>query len=240
MSPGCKFCYAEVFAERFRGVPGHPYEQGFELRLWPERLELPLKWKPRRIFVNSMSDLFHERVPDEYISKVFDVMIQADHHIFQVLTKRSERMVEWTRKRFRVVNEKKNDKPTLPSHIWLGVSVENQDYVHRISDLQRVPTRVRFLSVEPLLGPVSLTQKLLRGIHWVIVGGESGPGARPMKPEWALDIQRQCGKYEVPFFFKQWGAFNRDGKRVGKKKAGRRLNGKTWNDMPVILSSSIA
>lgn len=204
VSPGCKFCYAETFAERFRGVPGHPYEQGFDLRLWPDRLELPLKWKPRRIFVNSMSDLFHEEVPDEYIEKVFDVMIRAHQHIFQVLTKRSGRMMEWTRKRFRFVNELNDRRRSImPAHIWLGVSVESQEYAFRIKNLQKVPSRVRFLSVEPLLGPVKFSSALLRGIHWVIVGGESGPAARPMKPEWALGIQTECGKYEVPFFFKQ-------------------------------------
>lgn len=234
VSAGCKNCYAETFAERFRGVPGHPYEQGFDLRLWPDRLELPLKWKePRTIFVNSMSDLFHERIPDEYVQKVFDVMIEANHHVYQVLTKRSGRLMAWTRERYRFLNER-SPKPLLPKHIWLGVSVENQKYTARIKDLQRAPARVRFLSIEPLLEEVHLFGYLLRGIHWVIVGGESGPGARPMKPEWPKVIQRQCGKYEVPFFFKQWGAFNKDGERVGKKVAGRRLSGRIWNAMPAI------
>lgn len=234
VSPGCKHCYAETFAERFRGVPGHPYEQGFDLRLWPDRLQLPLKWKePTRIFVNSMSDLFHENVPDDFIQQVFDVMVKADHHIFQVLTKRAERLLKWTRARYRSTNES-SKKPILPKHIWLGVSVENQKYTSRISHLQKSPARVRFLSVEPLLDEVHLFGYLLRGIHWVIVGGESGPGARPMKPEWAKAIQRQCGKYEVPFFFKQWGAFNKRGERVGKKNAGRKLSGRTWDAMPVI------
>ena len=232
VSPGCKNCYAKTFAERWRGVPGHPYEQGFDLRLWPDRLELPLKWKePRTIFVNSMSDLFHERVPDEFIQRVFDIMIQADHHVFQVLTKRSERMRLWTRARYRFINER-SLKPILPKHIWLGVSIENQTFTKRIPHLLDTPARVRFLSIEPLLGEVNLFARFLSGIHWVIVGGESGPGARPMKTEWVRAIQRKCDKYEVPFFFKQWGAFNKDGERVGKKAAGRRLSGRTWNAMP--------
>lgn len=241
VSPGCKHCYAEAFAERFRGVVGHPYEQGFDLRLWPQRLALPRQWKtPRKIFVNSMSDLFHERVPDDYISQVFDVMCNANHHIFQVLTKRSRRLTEWTNRNFRFVHEKENGKKILPSNVWLGVSVENQGYISRISDLQKAPARIRFLSIEPLLGPVKLSSSLLRGIHWVIVGGESGPKARPMAPDWVYTIQRDCGRYGVPFFFKQWGTYDQSGRRVGKKKAGRKLNGKTWDDMPVILTTSIA
>lgn len=239
VSPGCKHCYAETFAERFRGVPGHPYEQGFDLRLWPERLDLPMKWKtPKRIFVNSMSDLFHERVPDSFISQVFEVICHAKQHIFQVPTKRAGRMMEWTRDNYRFANENNDGRRILPRHVWLGVSVENQKCTSRIQSLQQVPARVRFLSVEPLLGPVKLNWSLLRGIHWVIVAGESGPKARPMNPEWAYDIQRQCGKHEVPFFFKQWGAFDPDGKRVGKKKAGRSLGGRTWDEMPVVLTSS--
>ena len=237
ISPGCKHCYAETFAERFRGVPGHPYEQGFDLRLWPERLELPLRWKgPRMIFVNSMSDLFHENVSDEYIQRVFDVMIRADHHIFQVLTKRSQRMMLWMRGNFRFVNEMVNGRPLLPKHIWLGVSVENQKYIFRIRHLQQVPARVRFLSIEPLLGPIDLSANMLRGIHWVIVGGESGHKARPMNPEWVAEIQKSCLEHSVPFFFKQWGAFDPDGRRVGKKAAGRILNGRTWDEMPAAHS----
>jgi len=233
ISPGCKNCYAETFAERFRGVPGHPYEQGFDLKLWPERLEMPLRWKePKMIFVNSMSDLFHERIPDEFISKVFDVMCRADHHIFQVLTKRSERMMQWTRQNFRFVNNAMNGRPLLPRHIWLGVSVENQEYTLRIKHLQRAPAQIRFLSIEPLLGPVELGSALLRGIHWVIVGGESGHKARRMDPSWAINIQNECHRHGVAFFFKQWGAFNAGGERVGKNAAGRILNGQTWNEMP--------
>ncbi len=228
ISPGCKNCYAETFAERWRGIPGHPYEQGFDLRLWPERVGLPLSWKePRMIFVNSMSDLFHKDVPDDFIGKVFETMLKANQHTFQVLTKRPERMVEWTKKTFG--NQK------LPRHIWLGVSVENQDYVWRIMYLQQTPAQIRFLSVEPLLGPVVLKSSNLKGIHWVIVGGESGHRARPMNPDWARDIRNQCEKYGVAFFFKQWGAFNAKGERVGKKAAGRVLDRRTWNEMPITI-----
>ena len=224
ISPGCKNCYAEKFAERFRGVPGHPYEQGFDLKLWPERLALPLVWKePRMIFVNSMSDLFHKNVPDDFIRRVFKVMMEADHHIFQVLTKRSERMMQWVNSSF---------KQKVPRHIWLGVSVENQDYVWRVRHLQKTSAEIRFLSVEPLLGPVELKSSNLQGIHWVIVGGESGPGARPMNPEWARLVKEACRENSVAFFFKQWGAFTPAGIRVGKKKAGRILDGKTWDEMP--------
>jgi protein gp37 len=238
ISPGCKHCYAETFAERFRGVLGHPYEQGFDMKLWPERLEMPLRWRePRMIFVNSMSDLFHEDVPDDYIARVFDVMIRAEHHVFQLLTKRSARLMDWSRKNYRFLNEKVNGKPTLPGHIWLGVSVENQKYTSRIKDLQRVPAVVRFLSIEPLLGPVQLTRTSLRGIHWVIVGGESGHKARPMEPTWASDVQRACRSAKVPFFFKQWGAHNAEGERVGKKAAGRLLRGRTWDELPVHLDA---
>ncbi len=224
VSPGCTHCYAETFAERFRGVPGHPFEQGFDLKMWPERLSLPLQWKePRMIFVNSMSDLFHKDVPDKFIGQVFDVMLQAKQHIFQVLTKRSERMMAWTANRFNEV---------LPNHIWLGVSVENQECVRRIHHLQKAPAQVRFLSLEPLLGPIDFAESDLNGIHWAIVGGESGFGARPMNPRWARSIRRQCRENRVAFFFKQWGAFNSKGERVGKKVAGRVLDGRTWNGMP--------
>lgn len=220
ISPGCKNCYAETFAERWRGIPGHPYEQGFDLRLWDERLKLPLIWKePRMIFVNSMSDLFHKDIPDEFIGKVFDTMLTAKQHVFQVLTKRAERMMQWTGERFK--------NGGLPSHIWLGVSVENQDYTWRTMYLQQTPAQIRFLSIEPLLGSVNLKASNLKGIHWVIVGGESGPRARPMNPSWARDIRDQCKKYNVHFFFKQWGGVN-------KKKTGRLLDGRTWDEMPPI------
>lgn len=226
ISPGCTHCYAETFAERFRGVPSHPFTQGFDLKVWPERLVLPLQWKePRMIFVNSMSDLFHEDVPDHFIDQVFEVMFRARQHVYQVLTKRSERMMDWTLGRF--------DKEKFPSHIWLGVSVENQNYIWRIEHLQQAPAKVRFLSIEPLLGPVDLSQHLT-GIHWVIVGGESGPAARPMHPDWARAVRKQCELCNVAFFFKQWGAFNSEGKRVGKKSAGRLLDGRTWDEMPLV------
>lgn len=228
VSPGCKNCYAEKFAERWRGIPGHPYEQGFDLRLWPERVKLPLLWKePRMIFVNSMSDLFHKDVPDVFIEQVFNTMCEATHHIFQILTKRSERMLKWTKKY--------QTKGKLPGHIWMGVSVENQDYTWRIADLQKVPSQVRFLSIEPLLGTITLRVKDLKSINWVIVGGESGPRARPMKPEWVRAIRQECQKNKVDFFFKQWGTFNEAGERVGKKEAGRILDGKTWDAIPARL-----
>ena len=218
VSPGCAHCYAKTFAERFRGVPGHPYEQGFDLKLWPERLRTPLQWsKPKRVFVNSMSDLFHPGVPTAFIQQVFDTMCRAERHQFQVLTKRPERarelaaLLPW------------------PPNVWLGVSVENQWWTSRIDDLREIPAVVRFLSCEPLLGPLSLN---LRGIHWVIVGGESGPRARPMRGDWATDIRDQCERAGVAFFFKQWGAHDPSGKRVGKKRAGRILGGRTFNEMP--------
>ncbi len=220
VSPGCAHCYAKTFAERFRGVPGHPYERGFDLQLRPERLEQPLRWKqPKSIFVNSMSDLFHKDVPEDYIREVFEVMRVADHHRFQVLTKRSERLIELA--------------PSLPwpRNVWMGVSVENQRFVHRIDHLRAVPAAIRFLSCEPLLGALDLD---LQGIDWVIAGGESGPGARAMNPDWICGVRDQCQRSEVPFFFKQWGAHNAEGRRVGKKRAGRVLEGHTWNRMPEV------
>ena|SRR3989338_4700604 len=229
ISPGCMHCYAETFAERFRGVPGHPYEQGFDLKLWPERLTLPLIWKePRRVFVNSMSDLFHKDVPDEFIDQVFETMRQAEHHVFQVLTKRPARLFTWSKSRFSSIR--------WPSNVWIGVSVENQSYTWRIKDLVQVPASIRFLSIEPLLGPVELETTLLKHIRWVIVGGESGHGARPMKPEWVRTIRAQCLASNVKFFFKQWGAYTPDGRRVGKKLAGRTLDGRTWDEMPTTPS----
>jgi protein gp37 len=222
ISPGCKNCYAETFAERFRGVPNHPYEQGFDLRLVPEKLEEPCHWiRPRRIFVNSMSDLFHEEVSDEYIKRVANIMIRADWHIYQVLTKRSVRMQRLL-------------KTTLQFHasranIWWGVSVEDRKHgVPRIDDIQQSPALVRFLSIEPLLEDLGRLD--LRGISWVIVGGESGPRARGMKREWVVSVLRQCEEQDVPFFFKQWGG-------VRKKKSGRELNGRTYDAMPEILAT---
>ena len=217
VSPGCKHCYAETFAERFRGVPGHPYEQGFDLRIVPEKLDEPLSWSaPRMVFVNSMSDLFQSAVPDDYIEAVAKVMEIANWHTYQVLTKRSGRMRQ-------MLNGKLKSFAKMP-HIWWGVSVENQKHGRpRIADLRSAEARIRFLSIEPLLedlGPIDLS-----GISWVIVGGESGPGARPMREEWVQPILKECRAAKVPFFFKQWGG------RI-KKKYGRAINGKTYDELP--------
>jgi protein gp37 len=217
ISPGCKHCYAERFAERFRGVKGHPFEQGFDLRLVPEKLAEPLRWsEPRMIFVNSMSDLFQEGVPFSFIERVVATMRLARWHTYQVLTKRSENLREMLAGPLR-------DAAKEP-HIWWGVSVEDRKYgLPRIADLQAAPAAVRFLSVEPLLE--DLGKLPLKGISWVIVGGESGPGARPMKEQWVLSIREQCEAAKVPFFFKQWGG-------VRKKVAGRTLLGRTYDGFP--------
>ena len=217
ISPGCAHCYAETFAERFRGVRGHPYEQGFDLRLVPEKLADPLTWrKPRMVFVNSMSDLFHDDVPEDYINQVVRVMLEADWHTYQVLTKRSGRM--------RTMLQSSLKQAAVAPQIWWGVSVENRrDGLPRIEDLRASPASTRFLSVEPLLedlGPLDLT-----GIHWVIVGGESGPGFRPINREWVIAIRNQCRLAKVSFFFKQWGG-------VRKAKAGRSLDGETYDEIP--------
>ncbi len=217
VSPGCKHCYAEAFAERFRGVKGHPYEQGFDLRLVPEKLTEPLLWPASRmVFVNSMSDLFQEGVPDEYVIKVARVMQSADWHTYQVLTKRSDRMRK-------LLNGKLSFAANLP-HIWWGVSVEDKKYgLPRIEDLRNADAEVRFLSVEPLLEDIGKLD--LRGIDWVIVGGESGPGARPLERAWVESLRSQCRKASIPFFFKQWGG-------VRKKTTGRKLNGRTYDEFP--------
>jgi protein gp37 len=217
ISDGCKHCYAETFAERFRGVKGHPYEQGFDLRLVPEKLAEPLRWRnPKMIFVNSMSDLFHENVPDEYVVAVAKVMVEAKWHTYQVLTKRSDRLCELLNSSLRFAASQR--------HIWWGVSVENRKYgLPRIQNLQAAEAGVRFLSVEPLLE--DLGKFSLKGIDWVIVGGESGHGARPMKKEWVVSVRDQCKREGVPFFFKQWGG-------VRKKAAGRKLDGKTYEEFP--------
>jgi protein gp37 len=223
VSPGCAHCYAEVFAERFRGVPGHPYEQGFDLRLVPGKLLEPIRWQqPRMIFVNSMSDLFQEGVPDAYIEAVGLIMQRANWHTYQVLTKRSSRLRDLLRTKLRFVAK--------ASHIWWGVSVENRRVgLPRVRDLQQSGARIQFLSVEPLLE--DLGQQLdLTNINWVIVGGESGPGARPMKREWVLSIQQQCRRKRVPFFFKQWGG-------VRKNENGRRLSGRTFDQFPPVIRS---
>ena len=302
ISPGCLNCYAETFAERFRGVPGHPYEQGFDLKLVPEKLADPLKWsRPRRIFVNSMSDLFHDGVPDEFIDRVFAVMAMASQHTFQVLTKRPERMQRYlsTLDRHNTLElaadamfpDKgrpefggKHKLPRLPlRNVWLGTSIEDQRRAdERIPHLLQTPAAVRFLSMEPLLGPVDLSKWLTcqlcggtgeleeqhdyatekvgcpcmgeKPLHWVIVGGESGHGARPMHPDWVRSVRDQCKAAAVPFFFKQWGEWlphnqaqyrgahysvaihkfdeDRLASRVGKKAAGRLLDGGTHDEFP--------
>lgn len=214
VSPGCKHCYAEAFAERFRGVPGHPFESGFDLWLAPHKLEEPLSWsRPRRVFVNSMSDLFHESIPETYIRQVFDVMVRADWHTFQILTKRSARLIALA--------------PSLPwpNHIWMGVSIESDRYVGRADDIRAAPAGVRFVSAEPLLGP--LPSLNLEGLDWVIVGGESGHYARPMELAWARDIQKRCKRAGVAFFLKQLGG--RRDKRGGDKAL---LDGMRWVDFP--------
>jgi protein gp37 len=239
VSPGCKHCYAETFAERFRGVPGHPFEQGFDLKLWPERLQLPLSWRePRVIFVNSMSDLFHKDVPDSFILQVFDAMAQASWHKFQLLTKRSQRFADWTSRHYFASNARPvKGKKVWPKNVWAGVSIETQEYVERSEDLLRVPADIRFLSIEPLLGPVKLKRSVLKKLHWVIVGGESGHHARPMQPEWARDVRDQCLAVPVPFFFKQWGVHDAEGRRKTKKAAGRILDGRLWDQMPQLVQA---
>lgn len=217
VSPGCANCYAERMARRLKAMGQANYRNGFQVTCHPHMLERPGQWtRPQMVFVNSMSDLFHDDVPQSFIEKTFDVMREADRHIFQVLTKRSARLRELA------------DSLPWPENIWMGVSVENEDFAFRMDHLRQVPAAVRFVSLEPLLGPVPDLN--LQGINWVIVGGESGPGARPMKREWVSDIQDQCRQAEVPFFFKQWGGTNR-------KKAGRKLNGRTYDEMPAALES---
>ncbi len=212
VSPGCKHCYAERMAKRLKAMGQPNYANGFTLTLHEHSLELPLKWKrPQRIFVNSMSDLFHTNVPTWFIQKALDVMRSAHWHEFQVLTKRSERLLEMS------------SSLAWPDNVWMGVSVESQDYVFRIDDLRDTGAAIKFVSFEPLLGP--LPKLYLNGIDWAIVGGESGPGARPMEREWVLDIKSQCQNEGVPFFFKQWGGVN-------KKKTGRLLEGRTWDEVP--------
>jgi protein gp37 len=220
VSPGCAHCYAETFAERFRGVPGHPYEQGFDLKLWPARLDLPLRWRrPKMIFVNSMSDLFHEEIPDDFIRAVFDVMGQAPHHTFQVLTKRQDRLVALA--------------PELVWHpnVWMGVTIENRRFVHRADRLREVDAAVRFISAEPLLGPLEALD--LTGIDWLIAGGESGARHRPVREAWIVELRDRCRAGGVAFFFKQWG-----GTRA--KAGGRTLRGQTWDEFPPGPVASLA
>ncbi len=214
ISPGCKNCYAERMAHRLQVMGNYNYRNGFRVTLQPHMLNHPLGWKsPKRIFVNSMSDLFHEKVPVAYIKRVFHVMNQADWHQYQILTKRAERLAELSAR-----------LPWSP-HIWMGVSVESDKYLYRIDHLRRTEAHVKFLSVEPFLAPLGKVD--LRGIDWVIVGGESGPGARPMFPAWVTDLRDQCQAANVAFFFKQWGGVN-------KSKSGRTLDGRTWDEMPAL------
>lgn len=219
ISPGCKHCYAERMALRLQAMGTSNYKNGFELTVQEHMLNLPLRWKSSQlVFVNSMSDLFHEDVPSEYIQKVFDVMRQADWHHFQVLTKRSKRLKELS------------PRIDWPHNVWMGVSVESNEYLPRVDDLRNTGARTKFLSLEPLLGP--LPNINLKGIDWVIVGGESGPGARPMKEEWVTSIRDLCLRSKVPFFFKQWGG-------IWKIKTGRKLQGAIWDQMPKSFESSV-
>jgi len=212
ISVGCRNCYAERMALRLKAAGSPNYVNGFRVTLHPHILKIPLHWKqPRIIFVNSMSDLFHNNVPFNFITKIFDVMRQASHHQFQALTKRSQRLLQLS------------PKLQWPQNVWMGVTVENADCSFRIDHLRQTPAAIKFVSFEPLLGPIPNIN--LKGIDWVIVGGESGPGARPMNPAWAIDIRDQCLAADIPFFFKQWGGVN-------KKRNGRKLEGQKWNQMP--------
>ncbi len=222
VSPGCKHCYAETMARRLRAMGVRGYENGFDLTLLPERLDEPLqRRKPSVYFVNSMSDLFHEEVPDDFIRLAFDVMNNTPQHTYQILTKRAERLAKFF------------DSYQAPRNAWPGVSVEDMKYgLPRIDHLRNIPVHIRFLSVEPLLqdlGDIDLS-----GIHWVIVGGESGSKSRPMKQEWVVNVQRQCEQQSVAFFFKQWGGWGADGRKRAKKQNGRLLMGRTWDDMPTV------
>ena len=219
ISPGCDHCYAERFSERFRGTPGHPFETGFDLTLRPERLDAPLAWRsPRMIFVNSMSDLFQKEIPAEFIGRVCDTMERAPWHTFQILTKRSSLMRDFLKRRY--------GEARGPAHIWFGVSMEDRGRLSRIRHLREAPAGVRFLSIEPLIGRIGRLD--LTDIDWVIVGGESGPGARPMDPDWVREIRDQCGEEGVAFFFKQWGGFR-------PKSGGRELDGREWSELPRLV-----
>lgn len=224
ISPGCKHCYAEIMARRLQAMGTRGYENGFELTQLPNRLEEPLRRKKSTVyFVNSMSDVFHESVPFEYIDKIFETITKTPQHTYQILTKRADRMAEYFKDR------------QVPENAWMGVSVEDQRYgVPRIDYLRQIPAQTRFLSVEPLLEDLGTIN--LAGVHWVIVGGESGPKARPMQREWVEDIRVQCEEAGVAFFFKQWGGWGADGKKRAKKQNGRELNGRTWDGMPPLMS----
>jgi protein gp37 len=219
ISSGCKNCYAERMALRLKSAGSRNYINGFKVTTHPHVLKMPLQWKQSHtIFVNSMSDLFHNDIPFDFISKIFDVMYRASHHRFQALTKRSKRMLHLS------------PKLPWPENVWMGVTVENANYVYRIDHLRKTPAAIKFISFEPLLGPIPNIN--LEGIDWVIVGGESGPNARPMKSAWAVDIRNQCRDADIPFFFKQWGGVN-------KKKNGRTLAGQTWSQMPLWVKSNL-
>lgn len=223
LTRGCDLCYAERFSERFRGVPGHSFESGFDLRLRPERVAQPLSWRQsKRIFVNSMSDLFHKEIPTTFIDAIFETMEAADWHTFQVLTKRSSLMMKYLSKRY--------GSELAPPHIWLGVSVEDRKNTVRLKHLKSCRAATKFISFEPLLGPVGEID--LTGIDWAIVGGESGPRARPMSEEWAIEIRDQCWRDKVAFFFKQWGG-------VRPKSGGRLLMGREWNDYPTSQTQKV-
>jgi protein gp37 len=218
VSSGCVHCYAERMANRLQKIGQAKYKNGFGVTVHDDVLSLPLTWKkPRLIFVNSMSDLFHKDVPLKFIRKIFDVMSQADRHIFQILTKRSERMLSLS------------SKLVWPENVWAGVTVESSQYYHRLGDLRRVPAAIRYVSLEPMLGP--MPDFPIEGVDWIILGGESGPGARPMKKSWVIEIRDRCRKYNIPFFFKQWGGFNR-------KETGCMLDGKYYHEMPRLRSDS--
>jgi len=224
ISAGCDNCYAERFSERFRGTPGHPFENGFDLTLRPDRLTQPLRWRqPRMVFVNSMSDLFHKDIPKEFIGRVFDTMEAANWHTFQVLTKRSSLMRNFLRSRYGTAPG--------PAHMWFGVSIEDGTKLSRVRHLQEAPAGVRFLSIEPLIGPIG--ELNLAGIDWVIVGGESGPRARPIERAWVRSIREQCKAAQVAFFFKQWGGLR-------PKSGGRKLDGREWNEFPKPASYGVA
>ena len=226
VSAGCDHCYAERLSERFRGVEGHPFESGFDLTLRPKRLEQPMQWRrPQLIFVNSMSDLFHKDIPTEYIERVFDTMERADWHVYQVITKRSSLMRRFVQERYPSTGSGHRRGEAAPPHIWLGVSVENNAALTRLRHLQQTNASVRFVSFEPLLGPIGAVD--LEGIHWVIAGGEIGPGARPVRAEWVRALRDQCQAQRVAFFFKQWGGRT-------PKAGGNTLDGRQWLEYPEV------
>lgn len=223
ISRGCDFCYAERLAERFRGTPGHPFENGFDLTLRPHKLQEPLSWRtPRRVFVNSMSDLFHKEVPRSFVDSVFETMERADWHVFQILTKRSSLLRNY-------INQRYADSPA-PPHIWLGVSIESRDCLVRLAHLKQANAAIRFISFEPLLEDLGSLN--LNGIHWAIVGGESGPRARPLDPDWVRRLRDQCRRQDVAFFFKQWGG-------IRPKSGGNRLDGRQWLQYPLKTRSTV-